>query len=272
MNLITDTIIHRWLRFPYTLNVRKKRILQGAKVTYLFIHGLGDTGDMWNDVLPLLPEKSNFVVVDLLGFGESPRPVWGKYNAHTQARSVLATYLRLGIRSSVVVIGHSLGALVAVEFARRYPLLTTKLVLCSPPIYDEAGIEGGSMRSAELLRRIYRDTARNPRLIVDIYALGKKLKVLNPSLDVTDENIAFFIANLKASILNQRAVGALERIKLPVIILDGYFDILTIRSTLKRLAKQHANITLKTIPTGHTITKKYAIEIAKLLKQAPTKK
>jgi cis-3-alkyl-4-acyloxetan-2-one decarboxylase len=76
------------------------------------------------------------IVVDLLGFGDSPKPDWATYDARTQAQSLAKTLLGLGLTQRVVLVGHSMGSLVAVEFAKRYPALVKALVLCSPPLYN----------------------------------------------------------------------------------------------------------------------------------------
>ena len=65
----------------------------------------------------------------MLGFGQSPRPQWAVYDAKTQARSVIATLLKLRFSTPLTIVGHSLGALVAIEMALRYPLLVKKLFL-----------------------------------------------------------------------------------------------------------------------------------------------
>src|SRR5438094_99045 len=127
-----SAIIHRWLRLPYTLHVRYNKKPKKPHATVLFIHGLGNTGDAWKEVIDKLPDDIRVISIDLLGFGQSPRPNWAVYNAKTQARSVLATFLKLRLRTPVYVVGHSLGALVGIEVAKRYPLLVKGLVLCSP--------------------------------------------------------------------------------------------------------------------------------------------
>ena len=67
-----DRIVHRWLRIPYRLSVRYKRLRRPFTTTYVLIHGLADTGALWQPLLAQLPKQSNYIVVDLLGHGESP--------------------------------------------------------------------------------------------------------------------------------------------------------------------------------------------------------
>ena len=128
-------LFHQYLGVPYRLNIRELRKVKKPRATLLFIHGIGSSGAEWQEVIKHIPQDVSIVTIDLLGFGESPRPEWARYDASEQAKAVIATLLRNRVATRMVVVGHSLGALVAVEVARKYPLLVKSLVLCSPPFY-----------------------------------------------------------------------------------------------------------------------------------------
>lgn len=212
-----------------------------------------------------MPKNINYVTVDLLGFGDSKKPEWARYSAKMQAQSLLKTYLRLGITGNVVVIGHSLGALVAVEFAKQYPLYVKKLILCSPPIYDSDFSSDTKEVHQNVLRRLYKDISEKPKLVMNAYALGKRLKIINQSLRVTPETLPAFMISLKASIVNQDTIKLISKLKQPITIINGSFDVLTVGQVLKDIAKNNKNINLVTIRTGHVITKFYANKILDLL-------
>lgn len=261
MVVMFDTVIHKWLRIPYRLHIRYIRKAKRARATVLFIHGLGDTGDMWRPVIEKMPQDVSVVAVDLLGFGESPRPAWEKYDAADQARSLLATYLDLRPRSQVIVVGHSLGALVAVEFAKRYRLLTRALVLCSPPMY-RAPDEGKQKMNAEVgLRMLYELAARDPRALLRLYGLGRAARLLLPSVTVDEGNIRMLIASLRASIINQTTFDDVQELSQPVRVISGLLDPFVVRANLVKLTQLRSNITLHTISAGHTIRGRYVGEV-----------
>ena len=134
--MLFDVLLHRLLKVPYALHAEVIRSEKQPVATVLFIHGIGNNGHAWDEVIAKLPSDIKIVTVDLLGFGQSPSPSWALYDARTQARSVLATFLKLRLRGPIIIVGHSLGALVAVDIARRYPLIVKSLILCSPPFYQ----------------------------------------------------------------------------------------------------------------------------------------
>ncbi len=265
MNILLDTLLHRVARVPYFLHVRHKRIKLTAKETYVFIHGLGDTADLWAGVISRLPANVNYIAMDLVGFGDSPKPSRMTYGAKVQARSVLRTCLASGLFGPVTVVGHSLGALVSVEFAKRYPLTARRLVLCSPPIYDTSYGRKTKNLQQGALRRLYAELPNNPGIVVNAYAFGKKVHAVNQSLQVTPETLPAFLSSLQASIVNQDTMKLIEKIKVPIVIINGQFDVLTVGKVLQSIVAKHQNMQLVTIPTAHTINNFYEQKIIEVL-------
>lgn len=260
-----DTIVHRWLRVPYVLNVRHLIKRDDAKQTVLLIHGLGDTGDLWKELFDELPANANIIAVDLLGFGKSPRPSWGMYDARTQARCLLATFVRLGISGPIQIVGHSLGSLVAIDFARRYPLPIRQLILCAPPIYRRQDTK--TKHVDDRLRELYAVAAKKPSFLINIYGLGQKMRLLNPSIEVNKDNIEMFVKALHASIINQRTIDDIAKVKVPITIVSGVFDPFIVRGNFVALRDRYSTIRLIDIPASHNISKQYRDEIVKALSE-----
>ena len=89
----------------------------GAPVVLL--HGFPETGDTFASVVAGLGKRYRLIVPDLRGAGASQVLAAG-YDKRTEAADVRALMDRLGI-TRAHVIGHDLGARVAVAFAVQYP-------------------------------------------------------------------------------------------------------------------------------------------------------
>ncbi len=252
-------LIHKWLRIPYSLHVRHIHRTKGAKLTVLFIHGLGATGKMWEPVAKQLPQKINFVALDLLGFGRSPSPYWETYDAKLQARSLRTTLVKHGITEPTIVVGHSLGALVAIEYANRYPNAAKSLILCSPPIYRQDE-QLPRVSPERVLRSFYEKLLKSPNLLIRLYNFGRTTKI-DPSLELSEENIEMFVASMRASIINQTAIEDVIKLNMPIHIIYGLLDPVVIRSNLVELTRQAPNITLTTIAASHPLNKAYKDKI-----------
>lgn len=249
-----DKVLHKWLRIPYALHVKTVIPVTKPDATVLFIHGIGTSSAAWDQVIALLPNTIEVLAVDLLGFGNSPKPTWANYNAKTQAQALLATITRQLPRQKLIIVGHSLGALVAVEFTKRYPIVVESLILCSPPFY--ANDEDKAYSGEATLKEMYMMASRHPEEFVKISGMAARLGIINKEFAVDDQNVSSYMAALNASIINQTALADAQTIKKPMTIIHGSLDIVVISKNLKLLAQQ-SNVTLKTILVGHEMRGKY---------------
>ena len=260
-------VMHRYLRVPYTLSVHEFQKPKRPKATYVFIHGIGNNAHAWDEVVAKLPKDVRIIGVDLLGFGKSAKPEWAVYDAKTQAKSLGITLLGLRLAHQPILVGHSLGALVAIEMAKRYGLVVRKLVLCSPPFYKPEIKKSGLVSADDVLRQLYRTAKKYPERFEKMSPLAVKLGLANKSFSVTTDNRHSYFAALEASVINQTALVDVAELKIPVHILYGAFDPVVIKKHISRLAKKNDHITAQLLPVGHEVVGSYAKALAARLKQ-----
>lgn len=259
--LIIDTVVHRWLRVPYSLKVTQFRRPSRPKATIVLVHGIGNSAHAWDELVPMLPKHVRVLGVDLLGFGRSPKPDWATYNAKAQAQSIMMTLLKMGVTQRVYVVGHSLGALVAVEMAKRYPLRVRAMVLCSPPFYRPS-VEG-KWSPDDALRRLYRAARKYPERLVKLSPLAVKMGLANKAFRLTEDNVNSYVGALEASIINQTALKDALAIKAPTRILYGTLDPVVIGKNITYLAKENPAITSRRLLVGHEVSGLYTKAVAK---------
>lgn len=264
---LSDAVWHRYLGIPYTLHVYRQSTASKPRATLVFLHGLGNSGRTWDQVAMGLPDDVNLVIVDLLGFGDSPQPEWAVYDAKTQARSLAKTLLASGVVGKVILVGHSMGGLVAVEFARRFPAFVESLVLCSPPLYnvDRSDDKKLFAQRDEQLRRLYEFAIKKPENIVMLTKLAKRYNMMNPDFDVDALNIDAYIAALRANILDQTALHDIVRLTQPVHILYGTLDPFVIGDNIKRASQLSETVTVTKFIGGHEIVGKYVERVAQTI-------
>jgi pimeloyl-ACP methyl ester carboxylesterase len=103
--------------------------LPGEEPCRVYVHGLGGASGLFVEaaVHPLLAGRRT-LLVDLLGFGASDRPLGFDYSLESHAES-LAALLTAADVTGAEVIAHSMGGSVALVLAERYPELVSRLVL-----------------------------------------------------------------------------------------------------------------------------------------------
>jgi lipase len=94
----------------------------------LLLHGLASAARIWDLVAPLLADRGYLVIaLDQRGHGESDKPNTG-YDFATIIADDTAAVQALNIERPILV-GHSWGALVALQYAAVHPEQTTALVM-----------------------------------------------------------------------------------------------------------------------------------------------
>lgn len=111
----------------------------------MFLAGVGGTTRYWEPRIAPLAASHRLLLVDLLGYGQSPKP-WTTYSLD---RHVTELHRVLDGRDRLTLVGHSFGASVAVAYAARYPQQVARLALLSVPYF-------GSEQAA---RRFFRQHA-----------------------------------------------------------------------------------------------------------------
>ncbi len=99
-----------------------------------FLPGLGATTRYWRPVAARVAAGARCTLVDLLGFGRSPKPP----ATYSVARHVAALHAALGALGPLTLVGHSLGARLAVAYAATHPAHVERLVLVGLPYFPGA--------------------------------------------------------------------------------------------------------------------------------------
>ncbi|MDZ4766943.1 MAG: alpha/beta hydrolase [Chloroflexota bacterium] len=105
----------------------------------IMLHGWIGSWRYWIPTMQSLQLKYRVYALDLLGFGDSARTT-NRYTLEHQI-AMLDDFMReLGIMKAALL-GHGFGALLAVEFTRRYPERIPRLMLASAPLFDPGNLE-----------------------------------------------------------------------------------------------------------------------------------
>jgi pimeloyl-ACP methyl ester carboxylesterase len=131
----------------------------------LFVHGWQADHTVWNDVISALRPGTRNVAVDLRGSGVS-NAARGPYNLERFAADLRELVDALGI-APVVVVGHSMGATVALRLAVDAPELVSGLILIAPV---PAGGAGFSPKGADYLRATAGDPAAAHKWLSAMFA------------------------------------------------------------------------------------------------------
>lgn len=107
------------------------------------IPGLDASIYVWRKMVPLLAKDFSLILVDLKGFGKSPKPRDNRYSIYDQAELVTQLITQNNLRN-LTIAGHSFGGAVALATTLRLqesnPGLVKSLVLLDSAAYDHEKI------------------------------------------------------------------------------------------------------------------------------------
>lgn len=264
-----DRLWHERLGRPYRL-MKSVDIGDKQLTPVLLLHGIGRYGTAWRHVVDRLEGRPVRVVAfDLLGFGASPKPERIKYTTDDHAQAVIAAIERYQLvrrGSKLILVGHSMGCLIAVRVARLRPDLVKHLVLYEMPLYK--GLP--DKRSYRLRTNIYFRLYERVVTYRPIFKPGQgkrraqKLAERIAGFTLSDETWRPFVRSLKHTIMEQTTAEDLKHLKMPMDVIYGTKDRVVIRGkTTEIFGDDVENITAHTIKENHGVSKKAGLFLSK---------
>ncbi|CAN8255924.1 unnamed protein product [Cochlearia groenlandica] len=123
---------------PQDLSVSNKPV-----ENVIFIHGLLSSSSYWtNTMFKYLPESTEetnyrFFAVDLLGFGDSPKPRDSRYSLKEHVEMIDFSVIIPNNLTSFHVVAHSMGCIIALALAAKYPENVKSVALVAPPYFSD---------------------------------------------------------------------------------------------------------------------------------------
>ncbi|WP_417366005.1 alpha/beta fold hydrolase [Glutamicibacter arilaitensis] len=121
-------------KLPETLKTRLSVRIAGRGPDVVLIHGLGASSRYFTPLANILATKYRVIVPELPGHGKNlddGRPVTVARFAH----EVVLAMRELEVENAIVL-GHSMGAQVAIELARAWPDMVKHLIIAAPAVND----------------------------------------------------------------------------------------------------------------------------------------
>ena len=108
-------------------------VQQGTGTPVIMIHGIAASLHDWDELIPDLTKHGYAsYALDLLGHGDSPKPNLRTYQMDWVFEHFVNWMQSLHLSEPAIIIGHSLGGYLALEYARRASASTRGLILVNP--------------------------------------------------------------------------------------------------------------------------------------------
>jgi pimeloyl-ACP methyl ester carboxylesterase len=249
------------------LNHPKKIEVQGNSIAYfregnggtiLFVHGITTYSFIWRNVIPYFDGGYDLIVIDLLGCGNSDKPLNEDFSLKRQAHLLKDFCQQLGI-SKMHLVCHDVGGGIGQIFAVNFPELLYDLTLINTVAYNFWPVQPIIAMRTPIIRQIAMAT-----LDFGMFEVIVKRGLYHKTL-LSAELMSFFWKPMKESIgrkgflhfakcLDNKDLTEIEeeirQIKLPVLIIRGEADIYLSASISEKLHAEIPGSQLVKIQTG----------------------
>ena len=232
------------------------------KPSILLMHGSGLTHIVWSLHEQFYATQGfNILSVDLPGHGNSEGPSLQSIQEISEWIKSLMNKINI---SKIVLVGHSQGCLVGIDFASRYPNLISKLVLVAgsykmPVNHDLIDLaEAGDEKAVLLMMKWGYEGSK-------AFIGGNPVKKIVNSARDSREDLA---VDLNACNNYKNGENAIKKINCPTLCIFGGLDKMVPVKVGLKMAEQITNSETKIISDcGHMIVYEKAFEMRKLVKE-----
>lgn len=191
----------------------------GEGPALVLCHGLTDNGLCWSRLAAALAPEFDVVMLDARGHGGSSRICIGEpYEAGTDIAEAID---RLGLKAPFVM-GHSVGARAAADFAAACPAGVSKVILEDPPFLPLAEKAAAEARREKFRRQVDQFQSMSE---TDITAMGKASSPLWHEVDLPAWAAAKKQVDPEAfPLYAARWQDAVARITAPTLLIYGEAD------------------------------------------------
>lgn len=242
--------------------------------TVVLVQGLGLSGHFWFDLPERLsaekPQPYRIVTLDNRGTGRSGKPR-GLYSTARLADDLVAV-LDASKTESAIIVGISLGGMIAQHVALRHPARVDGLVLlATSPGFPHARLAGPSTLATLVSLSLARDgvPARAlPRLLLPKKHMHRARELFAKWPAAMKQNPVSawsFLSQLAAAVAHSTGFS-LGNIACPVVVVTGADDILIPRANSEFIARRIPGAVLEILPdVGHGIPMLDELVVARAL-------
>jgi len=244
------------------LPVTANYVQQGSGPPVILIHGLAASLHDWDDLIPELAQHGYAAYApDLLGHGDSPRLESRAYQMDWVFDHFFHWMRSLGLTEPAILIGHSLGGHVALEYARRVSAWTRGLILVNP-FYSPSQLPA-------LLRKTYSRPGLSElligkvpekwfRFVVDVSstAIGHSVGALRALPERVREQTLLDYRRTSPGVYHIPSIisdmtASLHEINTPALVVWGDRDKTLSPSSFPRLVSALPKARKEVLPAGH---------------------
>ena len=225
-------------RKQFTMSYMDVLPIGTPKGSIVLLHGKNFCGATWNATIKVLVDDGYRVVVpDQIGFCKSTKPSEYQFTLFALAQNTNGLLNKIGITNAIIM-GHSMGGMLAARYALMYPAETSRLVMVAPLGLENWFSLGVPYQAPEIS---YEAELLTTRASLKTYQLNTYYAgVWKDSYDIwidmlwsLYQNSSYFEWNMASTtdmVFTQPIIDELPNLKMPSLLISGDKDTTAIGS------------------------------------------
>lgn len=222
---------------------------KNPKLTVVMLHGIASSSATYKRALEYLEgtksmQNVRFVTFDLLGAGKSYKSKDLDYNYTEQLEALDNSIQALNIKTPLILLGHSMGTLIATRYASLHKKTVSKLILVSPPIFKPEDFD-------------------NPEFKAGMGSFEKKVR--DNKLPAT--LVRAFRCSMDEIVLDSKNYAVLAKIKTPATLIYGDEDKIIAIQNIPGILKLNKSLSAIKTSGKHGVSREKYVQILKVLEE-----
>lgn len=257
-----------WTLWPF----RRKPLLHvatdsGTGPPVVLLHGIASSSVTYEYVMPQLTDRRRVLALDLLGFGRSVAPADARFTIDEHVDAVVRTLEKHNVSQPFTLVGHSLGALISLRLAARFPKMVGHLVLVAPPVYLPSDTIADPIERVRMdaYLKLYDFMRQNPEFTKSAAQAMERISPIRNLVDVSESNWRAFSLSLEKCIESQTTVADLAQVRCGIDLIYGTLDPFIAPAGIRVVERMRGVATTRVEGVDHVIRPKLAKELVNII-------
>jgi len=253
-----------WRTRPPALHVSHD---SGTGPSVVLLHGIASSSVTFDNVIPLLVDRYRVIAIDLLGFGQSPSPADSSYTLDEHVGAIHRTLRGLSIRGPIVLVGHSMGGLIATRYAALHAAKVAQLIVLAPPVYvpGETILDPLERLQVDALQGLYDFMRQNPAFTSAGAKALSRISPIKNVVEVSEKNWRAFSLSLENCIESQTTLTDMAQVTAPIELVYGTLDPFVAPAGMRMIERMRGVSTHRVEGMDHLIRPRFAQEIVRVI-------
>lgn len=166
-----------------------------------------------------------------------------------------------------------MGCIIAIDLAARFPARALGITLLGAPVYEHpprTPTKKNIFRREDLFFSAFEAVQKNPDAVQAGGTIANDIGPFIKGMEITEETWPAYKKSLEHTIMQYESYKQALALKVPTLFVNGVFDFLIVRSTIRAIGLANAShVSIKNTLGPHELTPRQGKVVARIINKLP---